>query len=292
VSFGSEWRAFGRARYLVAALPRLHPPRRDVIHDEVLRLIEELPEANLRRDVLSLLAENGDAARFGEIVDLVEAETDPYDRGLTAGFVIGLAPEALRSRLMSAALAEFESIGATEHQSVTERVEAVGSRVMAYTGDPRHALGVVSRFESESWKRPALLEFARAMPPDLFDETLELARGLADAGHRAEVLTALAGVAPTGRRAAVLGDALAAAIRDHSHLLHDDVLSGLAGALVLLPPADVRALWRDQRTRLGELARPELLKKLHGLAPGILHADPDLATAAVEAMFDVRRWWP
>jgi hypothetical protein len=272
----------------VIALPHLQPPRRDAVHDEILRLIEQLPKADLRREVLSLLADNGDAARFDEVVELVEAETDPYERGLSAGFVIDRAPEALRDRLVTAALAELENIKATDRQSVTERVEAVGSRVMAYTHDPRYALGVVSRFESEEWKRPALLQFARAMRTDLFDDVLALAAALEDAEHRAEVLTALSAAAPAERRTTVLGDA----IRYQSDLLHDNVLPALAQALVLLPPATVRALWRDQRSRLGELARPQLLRKLHGLAAAILYADGNAATTAVETTLDVQRWWP
>jgi hypothetical protein len=122
-SFGPEWRAFGRARYLAAALPRLEPLRRDALHDEILGLVAELPEASLRRDVLSLLATKGEAARFEEIVEVIEAESDAYERGLMAGFVIDLAPEGLRGRLVDAALADFDQIGPTESQSVTERVD-------------------------------------------------------------------------------------------------------------------------------------------------------------------------
>ena len=291
-SFGTEWRAFGRARYLVVALPHLQPPRRDAVHDEILRLIKQLPEASLRRDVLLLLAENGDTARFNEVVELVEAETDPFERGLIAGSVLERAPEVLRDRLVMAALAELENIKDPYFQSVTDPVENVISRVMPYTHNPRQMLGAVSQFESEEWKRTALLRFARAMRADLFDDLLTLATALERAGYRAEVLTTLAAVAPAERRTAVLGGALAGAIGDQSDLLHDDVLPPLAQALVLLPPATIRALWHDQRSRLGELARPQLLRKLHGLAAAILHADAEAASTAVEATLDVQRWWP
>lgn len=291
-SFGAEWRTFGRARYLVVALPHLQPPRRDVVHDEILCLIKQLPGASLRREVLLLLAENGDTARFNEVVELVEAETEPFERGLIAGSVLEQAPEVLRDRLVTAALAESENIKDPYFQSVTDPVENVISRVMPYTHHPRQMLGVVSQFESEEWKRTALLRFARAMRADLFDDVLTLATALENAGYRAEVLTALAAVAPAERRTAVLGGALAAAIGDQSDLLHDDVLPPLAQALILLPPATIRALWRDQRSRLGELARPQLLRKLHGLAAAILHADAEAATTAVETTLDAQRWWP
>ena len=291
-SFGQQWRLFGRARYLVAALGCLPASERDAVHTEILGLVPQLPEADLRRDVLSLLAASGGFARFEEIVVLVEAEADPYERGVTAGFIVGDVPDALRGRLVAAALDESDTIGATEHTPANERQAAVVARVLAYTADPGYALGFVERLTSDAWKRAALVEFARVLPPNLLDETLAVAAGLEDPGARAEALTALGRVAPASRRAAILGDALSAAMRDHSDLLHDGVLAALTSGLLELPPAEVRTLWRDHRSQLGDLARPQLLIKLHGLAPALLHADADAATAAVEAMFDVQRWWP
>jgi hypothetical protein len=287
-----EWRAFGRARFLVAALPRLEAPRRNAVYDEILAAITGMPDESTRRDILSLLARNGDPARFEDVVRQIEAEPDPYERGLMAGFVIGHAPEALRDRLVDAALAGIGEIAASDDDSVTERIEAVGSRMMAYIGDPRQGLHLVSRFASDSWKRAALLEYAQSGRTELLDESLAVARDLSDPGDRATVLTAFAVAAPNDRRAAILGEALEAAMYDHSDLLHDDVMADLGRALESLPTAAVSALWRTQRARLGELARPELLRKLHGLAPAILHADPELALATVDAVLDVQRWWP
>src|SRR5690606_39596315 len=154
------------------------------------------------------------------------------------------------------------------------------------------ALDMVARMGSQSWRRAALLQYARARQPALFDETLRQAATLEDAGDRAQVLTALAEAGPAERRAAILGDAIDAALRDRSDLLHDNVLPPLAKALAALPAASARAIWHARRSRMGELARPEQLRKLHGLGTFLVDATPAAATATVDAILDVRRWWP
>lgn len=291
-TFGEEWQDYGAARYRAVAVTRLDPGSRERFYDEVLARSDRLSDARLRRDLLSLLAQNGDPARFGDIVDRIEAEADPYERGISAGLVVHRAPALLRARLVDAALAQVGDIEGDDFSKAGERMEAVVSRIMPYTHDSAYALDMVARMGSQSWRRAALLQYAGARQPALFDETLRQAATLEDAGDRAQVLTALAEAGPAERRAAILGDAIDAALRDRSELLHDNVLPPLAKALAALPAASARAIWHARRSRMGELARPEQLRKLHGLGTFLVDATPAAATATVDAILDVRRWWP
>lgn len=284
-----EWRTYGHARCLAAALPRLAAPRRAAVHDEVLAQVGELATADLRRDILQLLADNGSAERFADVVERVEHEPDLYDRAITAGFVIRRAPAPLRARLIASVFAGFEDFQASETR---ERVEGVIARLLAYLDlDPPQTLSMLRRITHERWRPAALRELVYVANPALLADLETDIATLENPDDRAGLFAALAAVVPASRRAACLRQALEAAIAARSSLLHDDALAEVATALAAMPPSELQSLLRDQRAKLARLERPELLRKLHGLAPAILAAIPDTGPI-IDAMFDVHRWWP
>ena len=288
-----EWRAFGRSLILALALPRLPAPRAAALGDEVLALAAALPEADLRRTVLAHLTDAGEGGDLERMVEIVEVEPDPYERAMTAGFLVGDVPPALRPRLVAAALRDIEHIDGDGFQSQGARMEAAAARVLPFIADPAEGLRLAAGFDDAGWRAVALLQFARQPSLELFDPVLHAVSGIADPGDRARALVDLASRAPEAARAGeLLAEAFEAALADHSDLLHDSVLAPLAAALVARPATEVGALFTQHRRRLGEMTRAQLLAKLHGLAPALAHADPAAAAAVPDAVLRVGRWWP
>ena len=120
-----EWRDFRRARVAATVLGRLGPSRRAAVQDEVLELAAAMEDPDLRRDVLSIAGDHLDAGGWDRAVALTEAEVDPYDRGILAGFLVDAAPAHLRPRLMAAALAEIDTLQVTPRVAATTRESRV-----------------------------------------------------------------------------------------------------------------------------------------------------------------------
>lgn len=287
---GEKWRGFGRGIFLAVLAPGLSEPKRGELLDEALALVPGLETADLRRDVLSRLAEHLDSKRWVVAVQLVEAVEDPYERAIIAGLLIGKAPESLRSRLVDAAIAEIGEIVGTDYDSVSERIERAGARVLAYGTDLTYALGLVGRLNDESWKRVALLEFASARPVADLEPVLAQVEGVSVPRDRALLKLALARRLKNARQQELVADALSDALDAPADLLHDDLLPELARALCELPDDRLLNLWRDCAPRLADRARPQMLTFVHGLAPVLLRLGLGGPTAG--ALFDVQRWWP
>lgn len=280
----SGWRVYGQARFLVAVMEVVEPGRRRGLRGEVLALVPQLDDASLRRAILAMVPADDD--RFEEIAQLGLGEPDPYERAITIGRLVGNAPPRWRDQLAAHVLADLPAIDAEG-----PRMEAAIARVMAYTEDPGYALGLVGRMRERGWQREALREFIRAGHPELRAMVKRAITLLADANDRATLYTELAATNPPTDRPAILAHALTSAMRGSSELLHDDVRRPLAAALIQLPAGDVRSMLRTERGRMSESDRPELLRKLHALAPALLHAYDDTAPF-VDAILDAQRWWP
>jgi hypothetical protein len=286
-----EWRSFGRALILALALPRVSAGRFEAVHEEVLSLVVALPEPSLRRSVLVDLAEAGARVRFDRVVEIVEHESDPYERAMMAGFLIEATPTAMRPRLVAAALREIDRIEGDGFESKASRTEGAAARVLPYLADPAEGLRIAQTFDDDTWRAVALLEFSKEPPVDQLDTLLDAVSRIGDAGNRSRALTNLACHAGAAREGAILGAAFQAALDDHSDLLHDRVLRPLADALAARPPEDLVGLFARHRRKLGEMTRGQLLAKLHGMAPALVHADRAAAAVVPGAVLQVGRWW-
>ncbi len=126
---------------------------------------------------------------------------------------------------------------------------------------------------------------------DQFDTLLDAVSRIGDAGDRSRALTNLARRADAARAGAILSAAFEAALDDRSDLFHDRVLPPLADALAARPPEEVVGLFARHRRTLGEMTRGQLLAKLHGIAPALVHADRAAAAVVPGAVLQVGRWW-
>jgi hypothetical protein len=216
-------------------------------------------------------------------------EPDAYERAITIGWLVEDAPPHWREALAAKVFDDLGAIKGDAHRSADERTEHAIARVMPYAGNAGYAIGLVHRLRDSAWQRNALREFIRAQQPELRGDVERAIAGLANAEDRASLYTALADTDDAAERPTKL--ALTAAMAARTDLLHDDVLPPLADAMVRLPADHVRRMLHEQRTRMLDLERPELLRKLHALAPAVLRAHAD-TVSMVDAILDAQRWWP
>jgi hypothetical protein len=283
-------RAFGEAMFLAVVAPGMPEPKRGELLDQALTLVPELEESTLRRSVLSQLAPHLNPEHWSIATEIVEAEKDPFEQALIAGFLVGDAPKQLRPRFVDIALSRMEEILAVDNDFVDEPVEAASARVLAYSADPKLGLDLVERFKDERWKHAALLEFVKTTPVDELDPVLVQINSLSDPRERASLKLAAAQRLNHETRAALIAEALADALDAPADLLHDDLLPHLSRALRELPVDRLRELWRKHAPRLAERDRPQMLTLIHGLAPMLVRLD--LGGPIVRALFEAQRWWP
>jgi hypothetical protein len=285
-----EWRAYGEALFLATIGPSLPEPRRGELLDQALALVPKLAETVLRRDVLSRLSPHLDLGRWTTATEIVEAEQQPYEQAIMAGFLVGDAPKELWPRFVEAALSRIEKIAAGEYPFNDHPTDAASARVLAYSAKPTLGLEMAGRFRDEDWKRAALLEFVKVTPIDTLDPVLAEVDTLSNPRERAALKLAAARRLPHPRRYAILVDALPEALDGPADLLDDDLLPDLSRALCDLEIDQLRELWRQHAPVLAERARPQTLIIIHGLAPMLVKLE--LGAPIVRALFDAQRWWP
>ncbi|HEU4836563.1 MAG TPA: hypothetical protein VFS90_19180, partial [Pyrinomonadaceae bacterium] len=285
-----EWRVFGEGLLLAVTAPRMSEPRRGELLDQALALVPQLDEPDLRRDVLSRLAPHLDPGRWTTAIEIVEAEDEPYEQAIMAGFLVGSAPKQLWPRFVEAALSRIEEIAAGEYGYVDQPTDAASARVLAYSANPVLGLEMAGRFKDEGWKRAALLEFIKATPGDALDPVLAQVETLSNPRERATLKLAAARRFDNARREALVAEALADALDGPADLLHDDLLPELSRALCEFDIDRLRELWRKHAPVLAERGRPQALTIVHGLAP--MFVKLELGGPTVRALFDAQRWWP
>ena len=285
-----DWRVFGEAIFLAVIAPKMPEPKRGELLDQALALVPQLEESDLRRDVLSRLAPHLDLGRWTTAIEIVEAEKEPYDQAIMAGFLVGYAPKQLWPRFVEAALSRIEEIAAGEYPFVDDPTAAASARVLAYSANPALGLEMVGRFKDQAWKRAALLEFVKATPVDALDPVLEQVNSLSEPRERASLKLAAAKRLKNARSEALIAEALADALDGPADLLHDDLLPDLSRALCDLDIDRLRELWRKHAHVLAERDRPQMLTIIHGLAPVLVKLE--LGGPTVRALFEAQRWWP
>lgn len=285
-----EWRAFGEALFLAVIAPKMPEPKRGELLDQALALVPQLEESDLRRDVLSKLAPHLNLARWTTAIEIVEAENEPYEQAIMAGFLAGDAPKELWPRFVEAALARIEEIAAGEYAFVDQPADSASARVLAYSANPQLGLEMAGRIKDQNWKRAALLEFVKSTPIDALDPVLEQVDTLSDPRERALLKLAAVRRLENAPREALIAEALADALDGPADLLHDDLLPDLSRALCDLDPDRLRDLWRTHAPVLAERDRPQMLTIIHGLAPVLVKLE--LGGPTVKALFDAQRWWP
>ena len=285
-----EWRVFGEALFLAVIAPKMPEPKRGELLDKALALVPQLEEPDLRRDVLTRLAPHMDLARWTTATEIVEAEKEPYEQAIMAGFLVGNAPKELWPRFVEAALARIEEIAAGEYPFVDQPTDSAAARVLAYSANPALGLEMAGRIKDQTWKRAALLEFVKSTPIDALDPVLEQVATLADPRERASLKLAAAKRLKNAPREALIAEALADALDGPADLLHDDLLPDLSCALCDLDIDRLRELWRKHAPVLAERDRPQMLTIIHGLAPALVKLK--LGGPTVSALLSAQRWWP
>lgn len=285
-----EWRVFGEGLFLAVIAPKMAEPRRGELLDQALALVPQLDEPDLRRDVLSRLAPHLDLGRWTTAIEIVEAEDEPFEQAIMAGFLVGNAPKQLWPRFVEAALARIEEIAAGEYGIIDQPTDAASARVLAYSANPVLGLEMAGRFKDEGWKRAALLEFVKTTPVDALDPVLAQVETLSNPRERAKLKLAAARRFDNTRREALIAGALPEALDGPADLLHDDLLPELSRALCEFGIDRLRELWRKHAPVLAERARPQMLTIVHGLAPMLVKLE--LGGPTVRALFDAERWWP
>jgi hypothetical protein len=285
-----DGRAFREGLFLAVIAPGMPEPRRGELLDKALAIVPQLEDSDLRRAVLSRLASHLDLERWMTAIDIVEAENEPYEQAMMAGFLVGKAPKQLWPRFVEAALSRIEEVAAGEYPFVKQPMDAASSRVLAYSAKPALGLEMAGRFEEEVWKRAALLEFVKATPLDDLDPVLAQVNTLSHPRIRASLKLVAAQRLNNAPRAALIAQVLTEALDGPVDLLHDDLLPDLARALSEFPIDRLRELWRKHAARLAERDRPQMLTIIHGLAPLLVRLE--LGGPTVRALFDAQRWWP
>lgn len=289
-----DWRAFGRALFLAVVAAHSDETLRDTRLDEALDLVTSVDDVGTRRDVLCRVSDvlaPDDIERWTRIGDAIDAEADPHDRAVSAGFIVEAAPAWMTGRLVEAALVDFDEIGATDYSSATEQQEGALARILPYVGEPEASIRIVDeRFETSRWKRASLLSFIGARHDEILAEIVRIGAGLPDATDRAIVALAVAKLPVGHLRPRLLGDALGAALEGRPDLLHDHLLPQLSAELCKLGDGDLAATWGLHAPSLAQRGRPQALAFLHGLAP-VLHR-LGIGQQSAEAILDVRDWWP
>jgi hypothetical protein len=285
-----EWRAYGEGIFLAVIAPKMPEPKRGELLDQVLALVPQLEESSLRRSVLSRLAPHLDAERWTTVIQIVEAEENPYEQAIMAGFLVGDAPKQLWPRFVDAALSRIEEIAEGEYGFIDDPTEAAGARVLAYSAEPMLGLDLLARYKDEGWKRAALLEYVKSTSLDALEPVLVQIEKLSAPRDRASLKFAAAQRLQDAPREALIVEAFTEALDGPADLLHDDLLPDLSRALCELPVDRLQELWRKNAPRLAERDRPQMLTILHGLAPVLVRLE--LGAPTVSALFDAQRWWP
>jgi hypothetical protein len=290
--FDEDLRDFGEARILVAAAPALVGDARRRVIERAIALLGTIADEPQQSDLIALLAPVLDDETRAACLEAIDRFQDPYRRSLAYGLIAVHAPMEVRGHIVDDALAEFQHFEPTEYLTVNEQVERAGVHLLPYVAELDSALGLVEQFEDATQRGRALSALAPALPADLRSRALDLARAVGDADARAQAILALARTAPDGEREALLGEALGAAIAASTDLLHDETLAPIAEAAAALPAARVRALFDAQLDQLALQPRPQILARLHALAPMILALRDATAEDTVRAIADVTHWWP
>jgi hypothetical protein len=285
-----DWRAFGEGLFLAVIAPGFPEPKRGELLDQALALVPKLDETALRRDVLSRLAPHLDQERWITATEIVEAENEPYEQAIMAGFLVGNAPKELWPRYVDAALSRIDEIAAGDYPFVDQPADAASARILAYSANPALGLEMTGRFKDQGWKRAALLEFVKATPIDAVDPVLAQVKTLSNPRERASLKLVASRRVGNAQREALIAEALPEALDGPADLLHDDLLPDLARALCDIDIDQLRELWRKHAPVLAERDRRQLLTIVHGLAPMLVKLD--LGGPNVVALFDAQRWWP
>ncbi len=284
------WRAFAGA--LSSACFAAHLPGAEgaAAWQHSVALLPALEDADLRRDVLSRLAGSPDLEKWKVLVALATEEPDVYERGITTGWLIQRCPPVFRPILVQAVWSNISQIQATEFSDEGERLEGAIARLLPYHDNLDGAMDLMARMGSPNWQAAAIREAAESLPKERLDDVLDLARKLSDPDSRARAIAALAGRWPENRRPILVAEAVDAAWQAKPYLHHDRLLPELSDLLCALSGPDLLALWRAKAPELVDESRPQLLARLHGLAPVLVKLE--LAGPTARAIRDVSGWWP
>jgi hypothetical protein len=326
--FAPKFRDFGLARILAAAVPHLGGERRSEVVEHALALAGRVDDRKWQAQLLSLLAPALSVRQFGDALSLIAEMPDPFERARAYAWIVDDAPPHLRGDVVDKAYAELPRFEADELLSVDDKAEIVLTWILPHTvstattlataverasedavlgelsqgeAEPlagslvTKVLDMIEGFRDEGRKRAALAGVREALPPDLHERALDIARSISHAGDRATALVALAPhVADESER--LLEEALHAALSVETDLLLDTtirpVLSQVAGRALELPAESARRLWVGALPTLASVTRPDLLAKLHSLGPFICKLDEAAPPEAYRALTDVARGWP
>jgi len=178
--------------------------------------------------------------------------------------------------------------------SVNQQAEIIGGRVLPYVAERAgaDALSLIAGFEDTAFSSHALANIAPRLDAELVPKAIEIARGYPP-GDRPAPLLALAAKLTAAPAAALLAQALDAALEIDIDLLHDRILTPVAQELAKLTPSELAPLWRRALDALSDWPRPAALAALHALAPVLLRMETgDGARACFRALRDMRQWWP
>lgn len=287
--FSEEYREFAVARILAAAVPRLEGQARENAVGRALDHAARCDDIRQRRDIITLLAASFDESGWERALAMVAKFPDAYERAMAYSLVIGDAPWQRRPSIFELARADIPDIEGDEFYQAGQRAERVFARLVPYV-DPDRAFDLIEQFYEDSWKSTALTAMLETLQKEHFARACDLARSF-EPEPRANALRSLATWAEPPETSALLREALSAGAAARTDLWHDDTLAPIAADLAKQPDGQLEAAWGDIRSDLAALPRPELLAKLHALAPVIVGLAGGVAVEAHAAIRDVGVWW-